>query len=134
MPTRSKFDAVAANKRAAELVKGWTAEIHKLDHYRNVIEQVKKDFASKPRGTEICDCTSFRDFCRLKLNHTRQAVYAMLGSYTSKTSRRNRRYNKNRILSETVRTLVLNIIKVSMNEKNHPTFGDVFLMMLNMVK
>jgi hypothetical protein len=56
----------------------------KLKELKPEIEIARNLFRQMPRGTTLCGCSSFRQFCEEKLHVSRQGVYEMLGDYHAK--------------------------------------------------
>jgi hypothetical protein len=56
----------------------------KLKELKREIKIARDLFAEMPRGTTLCGCSSFRQFCEEKLHVSRQGVYEMLGDYHAK--------------------------------------------------
>jgi hypothetical protein len=56
----------------------------KLKELKPEIKIARDLFKEMPRGTTLCDCSSFRQFCEEKLHVSRQGAYDMLGDYHAK--------------------------------------------------
>jgi hypothetical protein len=56
----------------------------KLKEMKPEIKIASDLFREMPRGTTLCGCSSFRQFCEEKLHVSRQGVYDMLGDYNEK--------------------------------------------------
>jgi hypothetical protein len=65
----------------ANLAASWH---RKLKELKPEIKIANDLFNKMPRGTSLCGCSSFRQFCEEKLHVTRQGVYEMLGDYHDK--------------------------------------------------
>ena len=60
----------------------------KLKELKPQIKAARDLFRKMERGTTLCGCSSFMQFCDEKLHVTRQGVYKMLGDYDGKRKAR----------------------------------------------
>ena len=65
----------------ADLAVSWHKKLKELEPQIKIAWDL---FKGMPRGTTLCDCSGFGQFCEKKLHVTRQAVYDMLGNYHAK--------------------------------------------------